>query len=159
MKKNPLKTALVGGETIKTDERINFFGAVDELSSFVMELTHHIESEETKKTLKNIVATLSKIMGKVAGAAVDFGESQVVEMLGLIEKEKAQTSPEKGFVTPGVTKLGAKTHVVRAVARRAELSYAQVFAKYAGDELIFSYLNKLSTYLYYLALKFDQQNQ
>ena len=61
-------------------------------------------------------------------------------------------------MTPGITLLGSKTHIVRAITRRAELAYAQVFAKYQGDELIFSYLNKLSTYFYYLALKFDQQN-
>ncbi|HOE77122.1 MAG TPA: ATP:cob(I)alamin adenosyltransferase [Bacilli bacterium] len=158
MKKNPLKTALVGGETTKTDERINFFGTVDELSCFVMELTHHLKDDKTIQTLKTVVNTLSKIMGKVAGANVDFGESQVNEILALIEKEKAQTIPEKGFVTPGITLLGAKTHIVRAITRRAELAYAQVFAKYQGDELIFSYLNKLSTYFYYLALKFDQQN-
>ena len=145
MKKNPLKTALVGGETTKTDERINYFGTVDELSCFVMELTHHLKDDKTIQTLKTVVNTLSKIMGKVAGANVDFGESQVNEILALIEKEKPKQSPKR-FCDAGHYFVGCQNPYRACDNQKGGTGLCPGVCQISRGRTDFSYLNKLSTY-------------
>lgn len=154
--KKPLETALVNGTTIKTDERIAFFGITDKLSSYIMELNHYIPEEETKQELEGIVVKLSKIMGIVAGTGKDISQEEIDELLSLIKKHKAAPKVIKSFVLPGKTLISSKTHIVRTIARECELKYATVYEKYGGSDFVFEYLNKLSTLFYELAVGYDK---
>ena len=60
LKKDALKTALVGGWTTKTDERVCFFGTCDELSSYIMDLSNYL-NDEIKNDLITIVPVLYKV--------------------------------------------------------------------------------------------------
>lgn len=152
-----LTTALVGDSTSKTDVRIAFFGTVDELSAFLMELRHHFDDENLKKDIIQIVQNLSIMMGVVAGGKSDFGESKLNEILKLNNRYIILTGKLTSFVLPGISYLSSKIHIVRTVARRAELAYARVYEKYGGNNYIFEYLNKLSTFLYNLALYYEEK--
>lgn len=156
MKDKPLQTALVGGFTTKCDERIEFFGETDTLSSYIMELTHYIDDESLKESLKKIVRKLSYIMGLVAGVDKQFEEENILELLELIKKYKTSGVLLKEFVLPGQTLLSAKIHIVRVHARTCERRYASVYQKYGGQNTIFEYLNKLSTLFYELALFYEK---
>ena len=63
----------------------------------------------------------------------------------------------KEFVLPGKTLKGAKAHILRTVTRRCERAYAIVYEKYGGSEIIFEYLNKLSTLFYHIARIYDEK--
>ena len=52
LKPEPLKTDLIGGKTLKTDEKVEFFGQVDELSAHIMEVTHYIDDVQTEMELR-----------------------------------------------------------------------------------------------------------
>lgn len=157
MKKEPLSTDLVGGKTLKTDERIAFFGAVDELSAYIMELTHHVNDIHMEMELRKIVTLLSTMMAEVAGGYGHIGEKHLEELLEVIKKYEEEAGPFTSFVLPGTTPMGAKVHIVRTVTRRAELAYARLYEKYGGSEYIFEYLNKLSTLFYAIARIYDEK--
>lgn len=151
VKKNPLETDLIGEKTIKTNEKINFFGQLDEASAFIMEFYHHVEDANLKVQLKNIVKTLSIAMAETAGGKAKLQEESLFELNGLVKDYKEKAGPFNGFTIPGETLLSAKAHVVRTVIRRAERSYALVYETNGGSNIIFEYLNKLSTLFYYIA--------
>lgn len=156
MKDKPLETALVGGLTTKCDERIEFFGETDTLSSYIMELIHYLDDNELKENLKEIVKKLSYIMGIVAGVDKKFEEENILNLLELIKKYKTSETVLKEFVLPGQTLLSAKIHIVRVHTRTCERRYAEVYEKYGGQDNIFEYLNKLSTLFYELALYYEK---
>ena len=156
MKNKPLETALVGGFTTKCDERIEFFGETDTLSSYIMELTHHLNNQKLVEELKDIVKELSNIMAIVAGVDKQFEEEKILKVLDLIKKYKSSGVVLKEFVLPGQTLLSAKIHIVRVHTRTCERRYAKVYEKYGGQNNIFEYLNKLSTLFYELALYYEK---
>lgn len=157
LKKEPLLTDLVGDKTLKTDERIAFFGAVDELSAHIMELTHYIEDKRMEMELRKIVTLLSTMMAEVAGGYGHIGQKHLEELLEVIKKYEEQAGPFTSFVLPGTTLMGARLHIVRTITRRAELAYARLFEKYGGSEYIFEYLNKMSTLFYAIARIYDEK--
>lgn len=156
LKKDPLTTDLVGGKVSKTDERIAFFGAVDELSARIMELIHYIEDVRLEMELRKIVSLLSTMMAEVAGGYGHIGEKHLNELLEVIKEYEEKAGPFKGFVLPGTTLMGARVHVVRTITRRAELAYARLYEKYGGSGYIFEYLNKMSTLFYAIARIYDE---
>ncbi|HIU79366.1 MAG TPA: ATP:cob(I)alamin adenosyltransferase [Candidatus Coproplasma excrementipullorum] len=157
LKENPLTTDLVGDKTTKTDERVAFFGAVDELSAHIMELTHYIEDVPMQMELRKIVSMLSTMMAEVAGGLGHIGEKHLNELIEVVKKYEEQAGPFTSFVLPGTTLMGARVHVVRTVTRRAELAYAKVYEKYGGSGYIFEYLNKMSTLFYAIARIYDER--
>lgn len=156
IKKEPLKTDLIGDKTLKTNEKINFFGEVDELSAFIMEFTHYSQNSKLNEELENIVKTLSEILGEVAGSKNKITSSKLEDLLSLCKFYGEKAGGFKKFVLPGKTLKGAKIHVLRTITRRCERAYANVYEKYGGSELIFEYLNKLSTLFYYIARIYDE---
>lgn len=153
--KNILETALINGKTLKTDERIIFIGSVDELSAHIMELSHFMTEVMVKDQLIAIINNLSTTMGIVVGSNQVF-DKLLVEQLIKQTKVYQKTRPViKGFVIPGQTLMASKIHIVRTITRRTELAYARVFEKYGGSELIFEYLNKLSSYFYELSFRYE----
>ncbi|MCH5148477.1 MAG: hypothetical protein J1G05_03835 [Clostridiales bacterium] len=157
LKKEPLLTDLVGDKTLKTDERIAFFGAADELSAHIMELTHYVEDKRLEMELRKIVTLLSTMMAEVAGGYGHIGQKHLEELLEVIKKYEEQAGPFTSFVLPGTTLMGARVHIVRTITRRAELAYARLFEKYGGSEYIFEYLNKMSTLFYAIARIYDEK--
>lgn len=155
LKENPLTTALVGGSTTKLDSRIAFFGKTDELSCHLMKVRALVKEEELKEELVTIVSTLSSIMGEVAGSKFRLGENEVEWMISLVKKYQENNGILTKFVIPGQNVVSADIHIARCKVREAELSYAKVYADHNGSDYIFEYLNKLSTLLFAIALKYE----
>lgn len=155
LKENPLTTALVGGSTTKLDSRITFFGKTDELSCHLMKVRALVKEEELKEELVTIVSTLSNIMGEVAGSKFRLGEKEVEWMISLVKKYQENNGILTKFVIPGQNIVSADIHIARCKVREAELSYAKVYDEHNGSDYIFEYLNKLSTLLFAIALKYE----
>lgn len=153
IKENPLKTALVHGFTTKTDIRVITNGKIDMLSSYLMRLTHLINDDTIKEEIETVVKNLSFIMGVIAGTGKELEEQKVYDLMELCEKHSKPMTFK--FVLPGRTLLSSEIHIVRTITRECELSYAKVYEEFGGSDIIFEYFNKLSTYLYALALKYE----
>lgn len=158
IKDKPLSTDLIGDKTLKTDEKIEFFGQADELSALIMEFTHYIKDQALINNLRKTVNLLSVMMGEVAGGYGHIGELHVNELTELANEYQEKTGGFTSFCLPGETLLGAKAHVLRTVTRRVERSYARVYEKYGGSNYIFEYLNKLSTFFFAIAKIYDCEN-
>lgn len=154
-KDNPLITDLVGIKTNKLDPRIMFFGTCDELSCHMMEVRCLIDDVELKKEIEKIVSNLSIIMGEVALGKCKLAEDQLIDLINLIKEYEVNNGVLTKFVLPGQTLISARIHITRCVARRTELAYAKVYDEFGGSDVIFEYLNKLSTLLFALAQKFE----
>ncbi len=154
-KPNPLITDLIGEKTTKLDSRIYFFGACDELSCHIMEIRCIINDNYLRNELEKIVSNLSIIMGEVAKGKTTFLEENLNNLINLIDKYKVNQGILTKFVLPGQTHISAKIHITRCVSRRAELAYAKVYDEYDGSDIIFEYLNKLSTLFYNIALRYE----
>ena len=155
LKENPLITALVGGSTTKLDSRIAFFGQTDGLSCHLMKVRALVKEEELKEELLTIVSTLSSIMGEVAGSKFRLSEKEVEWMVNLVQKYQENGGKLTKFVMPGQNVVSADIHIARCKVREAELSYAKVYFEHGGSDYIFEYLNKLSTLLFAIALKYE----
>ncbi len=155
LKENPLVTDLVGQKTTKLDNRVCFFGECDELSCHIMEIRSMIDDEVIKEELVKIVKELSIIMGEIALGKCKLEQSSLIDLKNMIKKYEENNGIITEFVLPGQNLLSSRIHITRCVARRCELAYAKVYNEYKTSEIIFEYLNKLSTLFYALALKYE----
>ncbi len=155
LKDNPLVTDLIGKKTTKLDSRVIFFGTCDELSSHIMNIRCMMDDVVLKEELENIVKTLSAIMGEIAGSKNTVQEEALEYVLELVKKYEINYGIVKNFILPGQTPIACAIHITRCVARRAELAYAKVYDEFKTSDIIFEYLNKLSTLFYSIAQRYE----
>ena len=156
IKQNPLITDLVGEKTTKLDCRVAFFGECDELSCRLMELRCLIDDKDIKEELLVIVNKLMIVMAEIAGGNSIVEEKDLEWLLCLNKKYEENNGVVTEFVLPGQNLLSSRIHITRCIARKAELAYAKVYSEHNTSLIIFEYLNKLSTLLYNLALRFEK---
>jgi len=154
------KTGLIGGTRVaKNDVRLEAYGTVDELNSYVGLLRAFISEEGIKDTIVDIQNQLFKIGSYLA---VDTSVSEIRSefkleevRIELLEKEmdKLESSlpPLTGFVLPGGHEATGICHVARTVCRRAERRVIDIREMYEVDDWIVRYLNRLSDFLFVLS--------
>ena len=155
-------TGLFGaGRVPKDHPRVEAYGDIDELNSFVG-LARSIASmpridevlAPLQRDLFAIGALLAtpdreKMRQQLAKARLD--DDRIAQLERAIEDAEAELEPLKAFVLPGGTPKAAALHVARTVCRRAE---RRVVALMRDDEvpaLVAVYLNRLSDLLFVLA--------
>ena len=158
------ETALASGERIPKDAlRIECYGSVDELNSFVG-LACQTASElaagtpqitelcETLLRVQHELFNLGSIMAtmpeKVMPRQPRITDAEVSALESEIDRCAAVLPPLKSFVLPGGSRLNAELHVCRTVCRRAE-RLAVALAREGGvDQIAVRYLNRLSDALF-----------
>jgi cob(I)alamin adenosyltransferase len=155
------QTGLLGGTRVpKHHIRIEAYGTVDELNSWIGLLRDSIADEHQKDIL---VETQDRLFTIGSSLASDPQKSKVKipqlteEDITLFEKEMdaidAVLPPMKHFVLPGGHKIVSKCHIARCVCRRAERRVNRLAENEPVDELVIKYLNRLSDYLFMLSRK------
>ena len=148
------KTSLINEtEVLKSDERIELLGTIDELSSFIG-FAKVILSDELKEELSAIQKELMFIMAGVAD--VDNPMYQVdEEEIHLLEKKiddiENSFSREKKLILYGECESSARLDLARAAARKAERIFWKIQKEYNLDLYAIQYMNRLSDYFYVLA--------
>lgn len=153
------QTRLVGGRTVsKTDPRIESYGTVDELNSWLGLCVSGIK-EPTLIALRDELLQIQNelfCVGSLLGCEDATMRSQlpalpanaITRMEESIDKMTAVLPELKQFVLPGGTRLAAGLHVARTVCRRAERQTTDLFAQFPEHEAELKYLNRLSDYLF-----------
>ncbi len=155
------KTSLIGGTKIlKSDLRIEAYGTIDELNSYIGLVNDYFSDEHSKVILKEIQDRLFTIGSELAcdpGKEIklhipDLHESDIVLLETEIDKMN-ETLPEmKHFILPGGHPSVSVAHIARCVCRRAERCCVNLQSKESTvAPLIIKYLNRLSDYLFVLA--------
>jgi cob(I)alamin adenosyltransferase len=155
------KTSLIGGTKVpKSNIRIEAYGTVDELNSFIGLTSDHLSHENSKNILKEIQDRLFTIGSSLACdpdkeplmKIPDLKETDITLLESEIDKMNEELSAMKSFIIPGGHIAISTTHVTRCVCRRAEricvnMQENELFV----DPLVIKYLNRLSDYLFVLA--------
>ena len=152
------ETSLFGGQRLpKSHLRIESYGTVDELNSYIGLVRDHIEEAELRELLKSIQ---DRLFALGANLASDPSKSMtvpdiLVSDIELLEKEIDRMNeklPElKNFILPGGHPVVSYTHVARCVCRRAERLVVALSLDGEVDSILIQYLNRLSDYLFVLA--------
>jgi cob(I)alamin adenosyltransferase len=154
-------TALFGGKRVsKADLRIDTYGTVDELNSYMglvrdQEVNAHRKSilTEIQDRLFTIGSILATEPGNTKVKVPALSESDVTFLENEIDAMEEKLPPMKSFVLPGGHPSVSFCHVARTVCRRAERLVIALNAQEKTDGLIIKYLNRLSDYLFVLSRK------
>lgn len=152
-------TGLIGGTRVpKNDVRLEAYGTVDELNSYVGLLRSFVPVEKDG-ILINVQNQLFKIGSYLATDAEvsDFRSGLKIEDVRIEELEKEMDEmdqalqPLTGFILPGGHESVGFCHIARAVCRRAERRVLSMAEHDDIDTAIVRYLNRLSDFLFVLA--------
>ncbi|HEY6977393.1 MAG TPA: cob(I)yrinic acid a,c-diamide adenosyltransferase [Chitinophagaceae bacterium] len=155
------KTSLIGGTKVpKNHIRIEAYGTVDELNSYIGLVRDNLSDEYVKTILKDIQDRLFIIGSSLACdpdkeplmKLPDLNESDIDMLEKEIDSMNEKLPPMKNFILPGGHTAVSTTHVARCVCRRTErccvnMQQQEMFV----DPLVIKYLNRLSDYLFMLA--------
>ena len=168
------ETGLYGGTKVsKADIRIEAYGTVDELNSYLglvrdqkidaytSENLIKIQKElfvvgavlatpQEKETLKNGEKRLGRTM---------VTDQMITDIENEIDKMDAELPQMTHFVLPGGHTTVSYCHIARAVCRRAERLVAVLQQKEIIEPSVIKYLNRLSDYLFVLARKLTIDNK
>jgi len=154
-------TSLIGGTKVpKNDLRIETYGTVDELNSWVGMVRDQLPDAAVKDFLKEIQDRLFTIGSSLATDAEREPKMKLPDLhaadISALEKQidvmTEQLPPMKSFILPGGHVAVSSIHIARCVCRRAErlavgLREHDLFV----EEQVIQYLNRLSDYLFMLA--------
>ncbi len=155
------QTSLIGGTRVpKHHIRIEAYGTVDELNSFVGLIRDHDINPHYKDVLLQIQenlfiaeSLLAKDQNKTVMQLPCLQESDVT----LLEKEidtMNEALPDlHNFILPGGHITASHAHVARTVCRRAERIIISLSEQAEIPEIIVRYINRLSDYFFVLARK------
>jgi cob(I)alamin adenosyltransferase len=160
-------TGLIGGSRVKKyDLRLEAYGTVDELNSYIgLVLTAEID-ERARKVLTEIQSKLFVIGSQLAmddEAGKNISRIPCSEQdIGRLEREMDQMLellPRLNhFVLPAGSPGTAYAHIARTVCRRAERRIVELSDKKEVDPNLIKYMNRLSDYLFVLARKINQDS-
>ena len=154
-------TSLIGGTKVsKAHVRIEAYGTVDELNSYIGLCKDLLSNNDSNAVLQEVQDRLFTI-----GAALacdpeketklkipDLKEEDITLLEQEIDKMNEQLAPMKSFILPGGHPIISHIHISRCICRRAERCCVRLEAEQNEVEpIIIKYLNRLSDYLFVLA--------
>lgn len=156
-------TSLVGGKRVhKYDLRIESYGTIDELNSFIGHLLSFELEEADKVTLTWMQHKLFSVGSYLATdpeqtefhmeSRITDGAIERVE--GEIDRLDSLVPPIMAFILPAGGAIPAAAHICRTVCRRAERCIYRLDADQGKIEPeVLRYVNRLSDYFFALARK------
>ena len=142
-----------GNRVSKTSPRVEAYGTVDELNSFVGFAINY-SFEELTKDLKRIQNDLFDIGADLCIPQKNDQENlrvvatQVEWLEKSIDIMNEKLSPLESFVLPGGSKLSSSLHICRTVCRRAERETIKLNNDEEVNSNIIIYLNRLSDWFF-----------
>ncbi len=154
-------TSLIGGVRVpKYHLRIESYGTVDELNSYIGLIREQDISDNFKADLKEIQDRLFTIGSSLASdpdkskmKIPDLHLSDIERLEKAIDDINLELPELRHFVLPGGGIPASFCHIARCVCRRAERLTVHLSQESFVDETVIIYLNRLSDYLFVLARK------
>lgn len=155
-----------GGRVYKDDLRVEAYGTVDELNSYLGMARSFALPERAdawlngiQRTLFIIGADLATPLDAKADWLVRLDAKPVQELEQMIDSMDNDLETLKAFILPGGSQAAATLHIARTVCRRAERITVTLAQHHEISGEVIIYLNRLSDYLFTLARWVNQQAQ
>ncbi len=155
------ETGLFGGERVsKNSARIEAYGTIDELNSFIGHAITEAKSSDVKDLLSTIQNQLFTVGSDLATPRSEKNEKYDIprvpkEFFENVEKQidkyEAELEPLKNFILPGGSRAAALLNICRTVCRRAERRVAALKSSEDIGENILIFLNRLSDLFFVLS--------
>jgi len=158
------ETSLVGGQRVSKDHlRIEAYGTVDELNSFIgiaRTTTEQLATGQTRlrafaAILKRIQHELFNLGSILATLPADVHPKQprimrtdILQLETELDLANDELEPLRSFVLPGGSRLDAELHVCRTICRRAERFVVALAREEPVPAEVIGYLNRLSDALF-----------
>ena len=160
-------TSLIGGTKVpKSHMRIESYGTIDELNSYIGLCGDLLTDEHNKQLLREIQDRLFTIGSSLACDPIKEPKMRLPDLkdedIQLLEQEidrmDSAMPAMKSFILPGGHTTVAHLHVARCICRRAERCCVKLeLESLEVDQIILKYLNRLSDYLFVLSRFTGQQ--
>jgi cob(I)alamin adenosyltransferase len=154
------ETSLGGGQRVSKDNlRIQSYGTVDELNSFIgLAIASGLDNEISEK-LKVIQNELFHLGSDLCFTEEDkkkfsiplIQEKHVDELEKIMDEFSEKLIPLENFILPGGTIGSSYLHVARTVCRRAERETISLSKQELIGEFVIKYLNRLSDTLFVMS--------
>lgn len=154
---------LGAGRIPKNDARIEALGNLDECTSIIGTARAVINNEDISPILVQIQRDIYSIMTEVASDSENAGkfarvdEGKIKWLEERISALSQDASMPEDFVLPGDSLPGAFVDNARTIVRRAERRVVELYrSKKMANSNILAYLNRLSSFLFLLEMKVNQ---
>ncbi len=154
-------TSLIGGTKVpKSHLRIEAYGTVDELNSYIGLCKDLLSDEQGQKILLEVQDRLFTIGSSLACDPIKEPKMRIPDLketdIELLEKEIDRMDetipPMKNFILPGGHATLSHLHSARCICRRAERCCVRLeLENLEVEDIIIKYLNRLSDYLFVLS--------
>ena len=150
------QTSLYDGTRIDKDSiRVDSYGTIDELNSYIGLCMHYVNEDE-KKALFNIQRDLFYIGAELATKNTEkltkvVTEDNITYLEDMIDKYMGQSKGLDYFIIPGTSLASAHLHIARTICRRCERIIISLNKIETINPLLIKYINRLSDVLYAIA--------
>ena len=158
-------TGLVGGQRVsKNDVRLNAYGTVDELNSFIG-LMHSVLDVNAESS-ENILWIQQKLFNIGGCLATDSKTTTLPETCRILQTDVERLEQfidaageglpqQRTFILPGGAQAASYAHVARTVCRRAERLIISLKDRIEIPSTLLAFINRLSDYLFVLARRIN----
>jgi cob(I)alamin adenosyltransferase len=158
-------TALLGGTRVaKNHLRLEAYGSLDELNSWIGLLRDLDKNEERRNflyTIQDRLFTIGSHLATAPGKNIrhlpQYSEEDTANLEEAIDQLEKKLPALKNFILPGGHPTVSQAHIARCVCRRAERLVVHLHEHEPLDSVILSYLNRLSDYLFVYARAIGQE--
>ena len=155
------ETSLLGGTRVaKSHERVEAYGNIDELNSFIglirdQDIDPHYRDVliRIQENLFVAEALIARDPEKQTRDLPSLSEDDILLLENEIDLMNEQMPKLTNFILPGGHSVASFCHVARTVCRRAERSLIRLNHISPVEDIIIQLLNRLSDYLFVLARK------
>lgn len=153
------QTSLIGGRVDKDNLRVEAYGTIDELNSFIGKAMTELDATIFEDLLEDLEAIQNELFDGGGDLSNVMKErhykltDQPIETLEQrIDTLMEEAPPLEKFILPGGSPAAASLHIARTVARRAERHTVTLMkAELDVSPIVVRYLNRLSDYLFVAA--------
>ena len=157
-------TSLFGGRRVsKSDLRIDSYGTVDELNSYLGLIRDLLPETQEKDILFDIQNRLFNLGSCLANdpekplVTPDINEKDLIQLESEIDRMNEVLPELKNFILPGGHPTVSQVHIARTICRRAERLVVALQQTETVELILIQYLNRLSDFLFVLARYAGQQ--
>lgn len=157
-------TSLFDNKRVSKDHiRVESYGTIDELNSFMGLAKNYVEDEEMYNIIENIQNKLFTVGAYLATEdktkiRYRIEEKDIEDLESIIDDYMGRIGEFGGFIVPGSGKKSGYLHVARTICRRAERRIITLSDTVEIDSLVIKYVNRLSDCLYALG-RYAEENE